>query len=442
MKKINKLFTVLSLALASVVSGCDSYVDGYEIDPARALESSMDVKFSSAIAFSIYVQSDQLARYISMVTQQVTGADRQFLAAQRYNIQRGDFNDVWGSNGYAGAMKDLQNLMTQAEEAGATHYLGVAKVMLAFNLGLLTDSFGDIPYSEAFQGTENLKPKYDSQEAIYAEIDKLLTDAIADFAAESTNSPSGDDLIFGGDLAMWTKFAYGMKARYLNHLSELSQYDADAVLAALGNAFASNADDAELGFYSSTLQSNPWNQFLVQRDGYIALEGTMFDMMTAKSDPRQALYGLDGFYLQATAPVALMTYAEAKFIEAEALHHKGQVVDAETALIEAVTAHMTKVGVEEADITAYVATLTAAGVDYQTIMEEKYVALYTHPEAWTDWRRSGYPMLTPDDNSELSAGLIPTRFPYPETEYLYNVQNVPDLDKEAGLTQKLWWDAN
>ncbi|MEH0157641.1 SusD/RagB family nutrient-binding outer membrane lipoprotein [Limibacter armeniacum] len=442
MKKINKLLFVFALATSTMFGGCDSFVEGYEDDPTRPLSVGMDVTLSSAQSYTIYVQSDDIARFTAIVMQQVTGADRQFLAAQRYNIQRGDFDTPWSFNGYSGAMQDLKNLMIQAEGQSSPHYSGVAKVLMAVNLGVLTDAFGDIPYSEAFQGVENLKPKFDSQESIYTEIQSLLDGAIADLKKESVLSPAADDLIYGGDLAKWEMFAYGLKARYLNHLSKLSQYDANAVLSALSKSFATNEDDAQFVFMSSTLQSNPWNQFLVQREGYIALEGYMYDMMAEKADPRAPLYGEGGFYFQATSPIPMMTYVEAKFIEAEALLSQGKTVEAETAFQAAVRANMEKVGVDTADIETYMTAHGSftAGTELEQLMEEKYVAMFTHPESWVDWRRSGVPSIVAPANSELSGGQIPRRFPYAESEYLYNSQNVPELDKEAGLTQRMWWD--
>ncbi|WP_053405929.1 SusD/RagB family nutrient-binding outer membrane lipoprotein [Persicobacter sp. CCB-QB2] len=462
--KNNRLFQWASALVAVLfLASCDSFVDGFEDDPTRPLDVTMDLMLSSSELFTVYTQSDDIARYTAVVMQQVTGADRQMLAVNRYNIQRGDFDQVWSGSAYSGAMKGLKNIIAVADAQGSPHYAGVAKVLLAVNLGVLTDAFGDIPYTEAFQGDANLKPKYDSQEEIYQTIQMLLTDAIEDLSAEaSVSSPSVDDFIYDGNLDLWTKLAWGLKARYTLHLSKVAGYDAQEVLDLLGNSFAASSESAEITFETAQEQSNLWNRFLVNRADYIRFEGKMFDMMEADMDPRLTIYrpfeevkedGVvtgtvdvpeEGFYSSPTSPIAFMTYEELKFIEAEAYLSLNMVTEAEMAFQEAIGSHMAKVGVDEADADAYLmahGTLNS-GTELQQVMEAKYVALFTHPESWVDYRRTGYPMLTPPDNSELPSGKIPRRFPYAESEYLYNAVNVPDLNKEDGLLQRMWWDVN
>ena len=89
--------------------------------------------------------------------------------------------------------------------------------MTAMYLGILTDHFGDIPYSDALQGADKLKAEYDSQQDIYATIFSLLADGKANLLEPSDVMPGGDDLIHGGDLAAWAATADGLRARYLNH---------------------------------------------------------------------------------------------------------------------------------------------------------------------------------------------------------------------------------
>jgi hypothetical protein len=107
---------------------------------------------------------------------------------------------------------------------------------------------------------------------------------------------------------------------------------------------------------------------------------------------------------------------------------------------------MDYLGVDAAASAAYIAALSAT-TDLELIMNEKYVAMYTHVEAWTDWRRTGFPSIPAPADANLSA--IPRRMPYPEGEYLYNSANVPmplsatpDEKFGASSTFRLWWDAN
>ena len=130
--------------------------------------------------------------------------------------------------------------MDKATEKEAYAYRGIAKIMTAMYLGVLTDHFGDIPYSQALQGAAGLKPAYDSQADIYAAIATLLQGGVADLATPSSLSPGSDDLIHGGDLSAWATTATALGARYLNHLSKTSVYNAANVIAACQAALQGN----------------------------------------------------------------------------------------------------------------------------------------------------------------------------------------------------------
>jgi len=124
----------------------------------------------------------------------------------------------------------------------------------------------------------------------------------------------------------------------------------------------------------------------------------------------------------------------------------GDASGARASLEAAIQSNMDYLGVDAAASAAYIAALSAT-TDLELIMNEKYVAMYTHVEAWTDWRRTGFPAISAPADANLSA--IPRRMPYPEGEYLYNSANVPmplsatpDEKFGASSTYRLWWDAN
>ncbi|MTI29501.1 SusD/RagB family nutrient-binding outer membrane lipoprotein, partial [Xanthovirga aplysinae] len=450
MKK-NRLSLLMLFLAIFAMNGCgDKFLEGYEDDPARPLDVSEGVLLTSAEAFTYYVAGDDLARYTSIMMQQMLGNDRQFLAINRYQFASSDVQGIWATNGYAGALNDLKILREKAVESGAKHYEGIAKILTVINLGILTETFGDIPYSDAFLGQENLTPKYDTQESIYALMFNLLDEAIADLSGESVIKVGFDDLIFGeledAKIGAWIKTAYTLKARYMTHLSKKSSYNADTVLEALEKGIASNADDALGKFEVSPAQANPWYRFtVVDRAGYIMQSGYMYDEMEGKTDPRVSLYRSEDMASmpvsgQSTSDLPLVTYREAKFLEAEAYQRKGDLVKAEEAFQAGITASMTAFGVEQEAIDTYIAengTLEEATA-LEQIMYEKYVALFSQIEVWTDYRRTGFPAITAVSDGVLS-GKIPVRLPYPQTEYLYNAENTPVLEFPNNLTQEPWF---
>ena len=442
-----KSLAILAVAAVGFTACSDAWLEDYKLDQNRPSDVSMEVLLPSAQAAYGMTQGDVLPRLTSIFMQQMTGTDRQSLAHNRYaQIGEGDFNTPW-NNSYAGGLYDLKLIEDKAEAAGASAYVGVAKIMTAMYLGVLTDHFGDIPYTNALQGADNLKATFDSQADIYTTIFTLLSDGKDALAQPSSVTPGGDDLIHGGDLAAWAATADGLRARHLNHLSKTSQYNAANVIAACDDALNAGVY-CTIGF-EAALNQNPWYQFtVIDRAGYISQFGTMYDMMEASSDPRINLYrSADSLtmpaYGDATSALPIVTPFEIMFVKAEA-QLAGSASDARATLEAAIESHMTWLGVDAGDIATYVAALPAT-TDLELIMNEKYVAMFSSSESWTDWRRTGFPTLSAPADANLSG--LPRRMPYPEGEYLYNADNVPmpltsSPDDKFGVTTtyRLWWD--
>ena len=442
-----KSLAILAVAAVGFTACSDAWLEDYKLDQNRPSDVSMEVLLPSAQAAYGMTQGDVFPRLTSIVMQQMTGTDRQSLAHNRYaQIGEGDFNTPW-NNSYAGGLYDLKLIEEKAEAAGASAYVGVAKIMTAMYLGVLTDHFGDIPYTNALQGADNLKASFDSQADIYTTIFTLLSEGKDALAQPSSVTPGGDDLIHGGDLAAWAATADGLRARHLNHLSKTSQYNAANVIAACDDALNAGVY-CTIGF-EAALNQNPWYQFtVIDRAGYISQFGTMYDMMEASSDPRINLYrSADSLtmpaYGDATSALPIVTPFEIMFVKAEA-QLAGSASDARATLEAAIESHMTWLGVDAGDIQAYIAALPAT-TDLELIMNEKYVAMFSSSESWTDWRRTGFPTLSAPADANLSG--MPRRMPYPEGEYLYNADNVPmpltsSPDDKFGVTTtyRLWWD--
>ncbi|WP_448539220.1 SusD/RagB family nutrient-binding outer membrane lipoprotein [Schleiferia thermophila] len=438
MKKINLLLT--SLLLAGLTVSCSKkWLEDYTEDPTRPIDVSVRVLLPSAQVSYAMAQGDVLPRMTSLFIQQMTGADRQSLAHQRYaQIGEGDFDQTWGSNGYSGGMKDLK-IIIEKTEGTSPNYSGVAKVMMAMYLGLFTDIWGDIPYSEALQGTDNLNPRYDTQQQIYQTIQSLLDEAINELqATTSALKPGAEDLVHGGNLTKWVKTAYSLKARYALHLSKKPGFNPNDVITLANQGIDANTDNAMMVF-AGPPNTNPWYQFNTQRQGYITQNGTMYDMMQAKNDPRISVYrsadlATMPFYGSQTSPLPFITNHETKFILAEAKFRAGNFTRND--LVQAVAANMNFLGIPAVDRDAYLALLPFTPT-LEDIMYEKYIAMFSHVEAWTDWRRTDFPTLVPVSGANLPA--IPRRLPYPETERLYN-DNFINLTGNDAFLKRLWWD--
>lgn len=453
MKKI--LISILFIGV--LFSSCEKWIDpSMNEDPNNPTDVAMAQLVAPIEANLAYIVGGELARWNCVWMQQIAGIQSQSAENDIYVFGESDADNAWSFNLYAPGMISTKILMEKAAAENSPHYAGVAKILMAYHLGVTTDLWGDIPYSDALKGDSNeFKPKYETQEKIYTTIFTLLGEAITDLSvAKSTFSPDSEDLIFGGDLAMWKKTAYALKARYSIHLAKKKGAAAytDA-LTALTNAYTSNNDDFKFVFSSAYNNSNPIYQSEQERSGYYSASATYMDMLTAKNDPRKAIY-FDGTvgskpgepnsnaavigsaYASDVSPVYLMSYVEVKFIEAEASFKTNDKLRAANAYNEGLKASLQREGVYEDGSWFNTQTETDATITLEKIMNQKYLSSFLQVETWTDWRRTGYPALIKATGAVTSE--IPRRLLYPADERLYNGENMPT---GLTLTNRVWWDS-
>ena len=329
-------------------------------------------------------------------------------------------------------------------------------------------------------------------------------------------SPSGD-ILYRGDVQKWVRLAWSLKARQLQHLTKKSGlYDPAKVLDCVSKGFLSSADDCQLQFQPVVAPlTNTTNYFGPTRANFTTatyganfikfLNGATFAgvvdprlpvMATATStgaDPGRGGGPLPtttptdfykSFYARELGYMEVITYHELQFIKAEAAFLAGQRGTALAAYREGIRAHMAKIGgggtttplapnlpepippITAAQINAYLASGAVAQTEAElasttspdvprAIMQQKYVALFLNPEAWTDMRRYDfspdiYPNLTfpaganPDASGEYPRRLLPA-----EREVVLNTARVQGLTGPDGtinglnpkfFTQKMWWD--
>lgn len=447
---------ILSVMLISLSSCEGDWIDNdLNTDP----DSPSDVPMSlilpgTQLAMGYNVMGNNTVRVNNIWMQQFDGTSRQAYTEARYQLTPADVNNVWIST-YSDVLSNLHILVNKSKSEGneSPNYTGVGQVMQSTALGVTTDLFGSIPFSEAFEGTQgNLTPVYDEQQAVYDTIFMMLDSAVGNLASTSNVYEVGDDdVIYNGDMSKWTKAAYSIKARHSLQLSnQLGDEAYRMALTAAEDGFASNDDDFLIPFEEAN--PNPFWQFMDQR-GDIRMASTLVDMLKDKNDPRLEFYAKengDGEYVGSdpgsqnesasepgtaiagkTASVKLMTYSELKFIEAEAHFRLGETTEAQTAFEEAVEASMLRVTGDTQD--DWIANNLGA-VSLDKILTQKYIDSFGTNQAYADWRRTGIPSLDLAQDAVLSQ--IPTRFPYAQNEIDYNRENVPSVT----ITDKVWWD--
>ena len=348
---------------------------------------------------------------------------------------------------------------------------GVTQILTAYNLAVATDFWGEIPWTEACLGTEFLKPKYESQSAIYGYIFALLDDALVNLG-KATMVNRDKDYIFGGlasdadNKSAWIKTANSLKARYIMRLSQKDPARLSQIPDLVASGFASNAEGFIFKKYEAALyKANPWWEFRYVR-AHLSVSNNLLTLMQDRDDPRlekyfskvsgdyvgapngtaqeiqsgvysRSLFTIDNSVFCMTQPTPLMSYYELKFLEAEAKQRTNDPTWSE-ALETAIISSFLAKGLTSDDAVDYfndIVTPRLAGNELEEIMIQKYIAMYEAEamEAYHDYRRTGIPAMLNPNNSTV--GFI-HRLPFAQSEVASNSANVPNVNI---YSDKVWW---
>ncbi|HET7819565.1 MAG TPA: SusD/RagB family nutrient-binding outer membrane lipoprotein, partial [Bacteroidia bacterium] len=288
MKNLKSIKYVIGVALLLSTNSCKkSYFEDINTSPNQPTSITPAVALPWSEVSICYALGGDISRISSIYMQYVTGEARQMQSYNSYIFTEENFSNLWG-NMYAGHMNNLNDQIKKCNEKNYKYYAGISKILMAYSLGIVTDCWGSAPYSEAFKGAEGLKPKYDSQDALYNNIRQLLSDGLADLNNSNGGDlkPATDDLIYGGKVANWKKFANALSARFYIHLCKVDGSAAQKALDAINaGAFTANTDDAQIVYGTTATNAAPWYQYNSQR-GDIAFRGTFLDSMIKYADPR------------------------------------------------------------------------------------------------------------------------------------------------------------
>ncbi|HET9747300.1 MAG TPA: SusD/RagB family nutrient-binding outer membrane lipoprotein, partial [Chitinophagaceae bacterium] len=357
--------------------------------------------------------------------------------------------------------------------------IGVARILKAYYFLLMTDKWGDIPYSEALKGNEAYSPVYDKQQNIYNDLFKELTEAANQINLSETKVVG--DVLLNGDMAGWKRFAntirmvMGLRLSVKDPAKGKTEYA--AALAA--GVISSNAQNISYSFLlGDPNNSNPWyNNYTASNRNDYAISKTLTDYMEPNADPRLPIYGevlaggvvkgltygrnvavnipaaysrIGNFFRSQGSKMSLFNYAQVLFMRAEAAKIGYEAGGDAAALVfyqDAIKASWQQYGVfDQAKFDIYLAqpsVLYVPATGYKQIMTEKWVHMYLNSwESWNDWRRTGFPVLVPAQDAIDPRG-IPLRLGYPTNEAALNGTNYAAAVALLGGTDnnygKMWW---
>ncbi|MDX2305928.1 MAG: SusD/RagB family nutrient-binding outer membrane lipoprotein [Microscillaceae bacterium] len=411
-------------------------------------------------------------RLLSQYWTETTYTDESRYDLNTRNIPRNFWNVL-----YRDVLRDLKEASDLAavdpsiNEATRANQQAQSEILAVYTWLALVATFGDIPYSESLDFNKSA-PVYDDAATIIDDLVSRLDQAIANIS-EGDSGFDGGDLLYGGDLGAWKKFANGIKLRIGLLLADQNSAKAATIIQqAATNVFTSNADNAVFQYLSSPPNTNPIWVNLVQsgRQDFV-VANTLVDYMESVNDPRIPLYftkdadggysggiyGTSNNYATFSKPsdaiqapdfeALLMDYAEIELSLAEAAA-RGIAVGgtAEEHYNKGIEASILYWGGSAGDVTSYlanpaVAYTTAAGDFKQKIGYQKWLALYNRGfEAWIDQRRLDYPVLNAPSEP---LGSYPLRFTYPVDEQNLNKINYDAASSAIGgdmVTTRIFWD--
>lgn len=485
MKNIFKLTTVASLAVSLMLGGCTSNFDEINSDP-DALETGAPTNMLG------YALRETMSRQAGFdATEAWAGYIVKIQYMDNYNYL--PTNNTYGnkfSNCYRRIVLLDDILALTEENADELKNIRWASRIFKEYLWLLnTDQFGDIPYTEANKVEDGqMKPKYDSQEIIYPAILENLK-AIADEMAAGLGSDNiGEgDFLFGGDIQRWQKFCNSLRLRaamrIVNVAPDLAKSTIEEVCQNLTSYPVLETSDENAYFYwqGSSPYFEPYYNDFRTRDDY-GMSNIFVNHLKSMSDPRISAImqpaASDGEYRgyengALSAPSNIQTISrmgvmyredpagftpllkscENYFIMAEAAMRGWNVgISAQEAYETAVKISMEDNGVSAADAETYLANAGKWDNTLERIYMEEWVALFKENcEAWSLYRRTGYPQEIQTSGEYpgkfCSFGTthndVPFRMPYPDNEYQYNKENVEAatvdvVDNTWG--KQMWWD--
>ena len=489
MKKILLTFFALSLVLSSCEFG-----EGFEemnIDPNKASQLDVSNKFASAILktsggryenwrASLIYQSTMIQHLSS--TAGYWSGDKYFRSDQYANA-------LWDRY-YPDVIKEIEDIRAQlTSEGNSGSEMGMLRILRVFAFTRLTDIYGDIPYSEAGQGYINgiLKPKYDAQQDIYMDMLKELEAAVAQLGSSTTMGAG--DIMFQGDMAKWKAWGNSMMLRLAMRLTKADSATAKAWAekAVAAGTMTSNDHIAMVQHTDGPAGINKNGHGEVwQADGNARMSKTFMDWMS--DDPRLTVLaqrtsdgstavadligmpnGSDGNSIPDNSiyaslnddlkgvdvPMVFHSYAEVRLLKAEMAFRGWSVPgDAKTHYEAGVKAAMQMLGtiypkttaISDAEVATYLAAKPYdAARGWEMISEQYWAAtLLNEYESFNNWRRTGYPTLTPVNyDGNVTGGTIPRRLIYPVSEQNTNGDNYGAAVARQGadnFTTRIWWD--
>lgn len=508
MKTTTHYLSGWTIALCLLLASCDQGFDEMNINPIALTAVEPAFQLNTAIVNSAPGYGN-LSYETTIVKQMITPFSGQGSAANFNQDNRAVAAGNWNTY-YQSIIKELTDVVTKTKDDPArVNLYNMTRIWRAYSFMLLTDTYGDVPYSQA--GKSYLEgivtPVYDTQESIYTDILNELDAASAALDASKTKVAS--DVLYDGDVTKWKRFGYSLLLRAaMRHTKVNPTKAATYVAKAVAGGLMQSNDDNAIIRHTASFTNPVGSQLNGGQSAFFYLAEDFVDFLSKTSDPRLASIavryvgatsgaqqvesranrtpgvqigaplGYDNTTISAavtakklaslwdysqldrtrmaslTAPSFLVTYAQTQLLLAEAVFRKWTTGDAAALYANGIRSHMRQLAsygastaVTDANITTFVqANPLAVGKELEQINTQYWVASFLiGPETWANFRRSGFPVLTPNPypGSDLKTEPFIRRLTYTDAELNVNKTNVQQAISRQGpnlLDTRIWWD--
>jgi len=497
MKKLSILSAIVIAGIS--LSGCGkSYLDINSPNPNAATSATPELVITNAMTVTA---SGQVANVALAPTLFLSGWMGYWAPSGSYAPSNTDVASYFSTTQTPNVLwiqsyrnlEDYYYVETSAKTQQKPFYVAAAKAMKSVVFSQLVDVFNNVPYTDAFQGTLVINPKYTDAQVIYEDLSNQLDTAATLMASPASVAAENSDVMFDGDNASWIAFANTLRLRLLIRQSQMPGRDAYikgeiAKIVANGGGFLEVDATINPGYANNDQQQNPlWGYFRTltglptsggQADYYRA-SAYAINTLKAYNDPRLPLiYSTNasgayvgnvlgsqsnipgegtssigpGLLVSASESAVIISAAESHFLQAEAIVRGYLTGDAKEQYEAGVQASFDYLGA--GDATAYLAqsnantnwTLaTTPATQIALIIRQKWIAMdgVTPIEAYNDYRRLHLPSDIPISISPYKSpatAQVPVRYLYPVSEYTTNTANVNAQGTIDYYTSRVFWN--
>ena len=503
----NRIILLSFSALLLFAVGCDKGFDEMNVNRTAATNINPVFILNNAVLNCNFANGTVI--YELGIVQQMISPNEGVLAGANFNQDnRGATLENWQKY-YRTVSRHSQDVINQVKNNPARSNLyNMARIIQAYAFMVLTDSYGDIPYKSAGKGFSDqiTLPEYDSQQSIYTDLIKELTESFTALDAAKTRETA--DVLFGGDVNLWKKFANSLILRAGMRLSKVDANQAKSIVsAAAGRPLIETNNDNVMIKHDANYINGIGNWLNATEAANLYMAAPFVTYLKSNNDPRLRAIavryvgansgpqqvqtransdtavqigmplgfnnstiatqvtanGLASFYeftqvdrnriARNTTPTFLVTASQTQLLLAEAANRGWVSGNAKDFYENGIRLHMqqmeqinTTMAIPAADINAYIQNNPyQVQKGLELINTQYWVSSFLNgPEAFANFRRSGFPTLTPNPFPGKSIkGTFIRRLTYPNSEISVNNTNVKAALSRMGeddLDTRVWWD--